>query len=276
MGNPMSEFHGWYSSDEEDDRRRRRNSSENRRRGRKSGRDSSRRRNLLDEKWDDRLDLFNDMTSFGFRRANERLGFGFDKDMERIIHQAGASRSNDGAFSSTQIFSSVTTIGEDGVPVSESRGVSTNSNGKYKMAHQHRIGDRSQTLMRERKSEHEEFQESQRLYEITHDELPEFRSEFNDRTKQWRSRRAIKEREMPRWAVEDPQWSRLAFDDRRRPRLALEDGRRSREVHSSSHSRPFSSRSRVVHSSSHSRPVSSQNYRRQPENYKYRPRGREY
>jgi len=268
MGNPMSEFNGWYSSDEEGDRRRCRNSNETRRRGHRSGSRSSRRLNLFDEKWDDPQDLFSDMTNFGFGRAQERLRFGFDEDVKRLIRQAEVSNSNNGTFRSTQMFSTVTTIGEDGVPVSESRGIATNSNGKYKMAHQRRIGDRSQTLTRERKNEYDDFQESQSLYQISHGDLPKFSSEFNHRTNQWRSRGAIKKREnpprttdnrrQPRLALEDHRHRLLAMEDRRKPRM-LEDGRRSRAVLSSSHSRP-----------------SSQNYRRRSENYKYQPRCREY
>jgi len=268
MGNPMSELNGWYSSDEEYDPRRRRNSHENRRRGRRGGR-SSRRRNLFDEKWDDPLDLFNDMTNFGFGLAHEPLGFGFDEDMKQMIRQAGASSSKNGTYSSTQMFSSVTTIGKDGVPVSESRGLATNSNGKYKMAHQRRIGDRSQTLTRERKNEHDDFQESQRLYQLSHGDLPKFKSEFTDRTSQWRSQRAIKERKKPR----------RVFDDRRQPRLALEDGRHSRPALQDRRKPRMledGGRSRAAHPSSISRPVSSHNYRRRSENYKNRPRAREY
>jgi len=263
----MSELNGWYSSDEEYDSRRRRNSHENRRRGHRCGRSSS-RRNMFDVKWDDPLDLFQDMTNFGFGRAHERLGFGFDEDMKQMIQQAGASSSNNGTFSSTQMFSSVTTIGEDGVPVSESRGLATNSNGKYKMAHQRRIGDRSQTLTRERKSEHDDFQESQRLYQLSHGDLPKFKSEFTDRTSQWRSERAIKERKKPLRAFDDRRQPRLALEDRRHSRLALEDRRKPRMLEDGG-------RSRAV-PSSYSRPVSSDNYRRRSEKNKYRPRAKEY
>jgi len=270
MGNnPVSELNGWYSSDEEYDGRRRRNSHEDRRRGHRGGRRSSRRRNLLDDNWDDPIDLFHDMTKFGFGRAHETLGFGFDEDMKQMIRQAGASSSNNGTYSSTQMFSTVTTIGDDGVPVSESRGIATNSNGKYKMAHQRRIGDRSQTLTRERKDEHDDFQESQRLYQISHCDLPKFRSEFNNRTNQWSSQRSIKERKKPRRAFDDRRQPRLAIEDRPHSRLALEDRRAPRMLEDGP-------RSRAVHSSSYSRPVPSQNYRRRSENYKYRPRAREY
>jgi len=265
----MSELNGLYSSDDEYDERRRRNSHENRRRGHKGSRRSSRRRNLFDEKWDDPFDLFDDMTNFGFGRAHKALGVDFDEDMNQMIRRAGASSANNGTYSSTQMFSSVTTIGEDGVPVSESRGISSNSNGKYKMAHQRRIGDRSQTLTRERKDEHDDFQESQRLYQLSHSDLPKFGKEFNNRTNRWRSKHAIKEREnplrvfddrrQPRLALEDGRHSRLALEDREKPRM-LEDGRRSS----------------AIHSSSRSMPVSSQNYRSRSENYKYLPRAREY
>lgn len=268
MGNSMSELNGWYSSDEEYDPRRRRNSHENRRRGRRGGR-SSRRRNLLDEKWDDPLDLFHDMTNFGFGRPHETLGFGFDEDMKRMIGQVEACGSNNGTFSSTQMFSSVTTIGDDGVPVSESRGIATNSNGKYKMAHQRRIGDRSQTLTRERKNEYDDFQESQSLYQLSHGDLPKFRTEFSDRTNQWRSQCSIKERENPLREFENRRQPPFALEDRRHSRLALED---PQELCALEDGR----RSRAVHSSSNSRPVSSHNYRRRSENYKYRPRAREY
>merc|ERR1719233_1785993 len=186
--------------------------------------------------------------NFGFGRTHETLGFDFNEDMNQMIRQAGASSANNGTYSSTQMFSSVTTIGEDGVPVSESRGIATNSNGKYKMAHQRRIGDRSQTLTRERKNEHDDFQESQRLYQLSHGDLPKFRSEFNDRANQWRPQRVIKERKKPL----------RVFDDRQQPRM-LENG----------------GRSRAVRSSSYSRPVSCHNYRCS-ENCEDRPRVREY
>jgi len=269
MGNPASDLNGWYSSDEEYDRSRRRNSHENRRGDHRGGRRSSKQRNLLDEKWDDPLDLFHDMTNFGFGRAHQTLGLGFDEDMKRMIQQAGASSSNNGTYSSTQMFSSVTTIGEDGVPVSESKGIATNSSGKYKMAHQRRIGDRSQTLMRERKNEHDDFQETQKLYQISHRDLPKFRSEFNDRTNQWKSQRAIKEREKPLRAIVDRRQPRLALEDRRRSRPALEDRRGSLMMEDGR-------RSRAVQSTSYARPVSSQTHRRRSDNYKYRPRAREY
>jgi len=268
MGNPMSELSGWYSSDEEYDGRRWRNSHENRRRGHRGSRRSSRRRNVLDEKWDDPLDLFDDMTNFGFGRTHETLGFDFDQDMNKMIRQAGASSANNGTYSSTQMFSSVTTIGEDGVPVSESRGIATNSNGKYKMAHQRRIGDRSQTLTRERKNEHDDFQESQRLYQLSHGDLPKFRSEFNDRTNQWRSQRVIKERKKPLRTFDDRGQPRLALDDRRYSRPALQDRRKPRMLEDGG-------RSRAVRPSSYSRPVSCHNYRCS-ENCEDRPRAREY
>jgi len=223
---------------------------------------------MLDQKWDDPLDLLHGMTNFGFGRAHERLGFGFDEDMKRMIRQADASSNNNGTFSSTQMFSTVTTIGEDGVPVSESKGIATNSDGKYKMAHQRRIGDRSQTLTRERKNEYDDFQESQRLWQISHGDLPKFKSEFDNRTNQWRSHGALKKREKPLRTLDDGRQPRLALEDRRHHRVALEDRREPRMLEDGR-------RSRAVHSSSCSRP-SSQSYRRQSEKYKYQPRTRKY
>eukprot|EP00495_Collosphaeridae_sp_1-RS-2012_P007301 TRINITY_DN7015_c0_g1_i2.p1 TRINITY_DN7015_c0_g1~~TRINITY_DN7015_c0_g1_i2.p1 ORF type:complete len:183 (-),score=38.76 TRINITY_DN7015_c0_g1_i2:2-550(-) len=139
-------------------------------------------------------------------------------------------------------------------------------NGKYKMAHQRRIGDRSQTLTRERKDEHDDFQESQRLYQLSHGDLPKFKSEFNDRTNQWRSQRAIKETKKPLRAFDDRRQPRLALEDRRHSRLALEDRRKPRMLEDGG-------RSRAV-PSSYSRPVSSDNYRRRSKKKKYRLRGR--
>lgn len=248
MGNEMSEQREhksvrlgsrWSSSDEEYDRRQRRNSSTIRKRERRSGNRSSRREKPRVKELDDEFQICNKITDFGFERAHSRIGFGFD-DMKQMICQASSSRHRNGAYHSTEVFSSITTVGADGVPVSESRGISSNSNGRCKMAHQRRIGERSQTLVRQRPNQLEEFKESQFLRQMSHDDLPQFRSEFNHRTKKWRSYRAVKRAEKP-------------------PR-AFEDGR---------HPRP-------VQSFSHSRPVSSQNYRRPSESYEYRPRGIEY
>jgi len=250
MGNEMSEQHEHnslrqvnrcYSSDEEDNRRRRRNSTANRKRERISGSRSSRRERRRDKELDEEFQICNNIMDFGFGLAHNRLGFGFDEDMEKMICQTRSSRNNSsGAYHSTKMFSSVTTVGADGIPVSESRGISANSNGRCKMAHQRRIGDRSQTLVRQRPNELEEFKESQFLREITHDDLPKFRSEFNHRTKNWRSYRALERAQ--------------------KPFRAVEDGRRSR----------------AFQSSPRSRPVSSRNHRRRSESYKYRPRDIEY
>merc|ERR1719419_840350 len=134
-----------------------------------------------------------------------------------MIREAGTSGGQNGAFSSSQMFSSVTTIGDDGIPVSESKGVSQNSNGRYKMAHQRRIGDRSQTLMRERQNKQTAFKESQRLHQITHDELPRFSSEFQDRTREWNSHRALKRMNKPVLALEDGKRSRAGQPSHMRP-----------------------------------------------------------
>jgi len=227
-----------------------------RRRGRKRGSRSSKKNNSQIATRDDPHDMFTDIMEFGFGRGAQSLGFGFGEEMERMMMQARSS--TDGGFHSTQMFSSITTIGDDGVPVSESKGVSTSSNGRYQMAHQRRIGDRSQTLMRQRQNEKDKFQESQRLHQITHDDLPKFSSEFKDRTNEWRSHNAIRGARKPGQAIEDGRQSGY-YNARNRddkPRLAIEDGRRSRAVHP--------------------REVSKQNYRRKQERSKYRARGIEY
>jgi len=237
---PRRRLGGWFS-DEEDGRRGRRRSSSDRKQGRKSGSRFSRRGNKSrKEKRDDPFDMFNDIMDFGFGRRPDTMGFGFGEDMTRMIREASTTGGRDGAFSS-QVFSSITTIGEDGIPVSESRGVSQNSNGRYKMAHQRRIGDRSQTRMRVREDEKAQFHESQRLHQITHDDLPRFTTEFKDRTKEWNSYRAIKDVE--------------------KPHLALEDGHRSKGA---------------VYPPSYSRPISNRHYRRRSDDYNYKPRGIEY
>jgi len=239
--------------DDEDNQRRRRSSSSSPKGGRRSGsRFSLRGKKSRKEdqevpfeqhdpfERDDPFGMFNDMMEFGFGRGPRRLGVGFGEDLGQIIPHAGMSGSPDGVFQSSHMFSSVTTIGNDGVPVSESKGVSQNSNGLYKMAHQRRIGDKSQTLMSERPNKQSEYKKTQRLHQISHDELPRFSSEFKDRTKEWNSYRAIKKVE--------------------KPRLALEDGKRSRAYH------PYS----------HSRPVSNQNYGERSNSYNRKPRGVEY
>jgi len=170
--------------------------------------------------YDDPFNLVNDLMQFGHgtifgRSYQDEFSMGFGQDLERMIQEAGQSGGNNGSYHSAQMFSSITTIGDDGVPVSQSRGLSTNSTGRYKMAHQRRIGDRSQTLMRQRQNEKEEFQDTQRLHQITHDELPRFRSEFEDRTQRWNSYRGLKSSDKPQ-------------------PLAIEDGRRSTIPHSSS------------------------------------------
>jgi len=248
MGNRTSDhreqergFGVWFS-DEEEDRRRRRSSASKRKRGRKSGsRFSLRKRKSQKDELDDPFDMFNDMMDFGFGRSSHQQGFGFGDQMRRMIEQAGKSGNPGGGYQSSQMFSSVTSIGNDGIAVSESKGVSQNSNGRYKMAHQRRIGDRSQTLMRERQNKQTDFIESQKLHQITHDELPRFSSEFQDRTREWNSHRALK--------------------SMNKPVLALEDGKRSR----------------AGYPSSNMRPVTNQNYRGRANNYNnYKPRGVEY
>jgi len=231
MRNSRCELQGWYS-DEKNERRYRGYSREDRARGRKRGNQYSTRSNLCDEKWDNNLTLLDNVAN-GFGRNHDRLTLEFKQDTEGMFSEAGSSKSKDGTFTSTHVFSSVTKICNDGVAVSKSRGLSTNSDGRYKLAHQHRIGDRSQTLMRERMNK-TEFKEYQTLHQISHDDLPKFREEFIDRTKEWGAYRAIKENEKPR--------KRL---DGRKPHLMLEDGRQSRSFHPS-----------------YSRPVSNQDYTR--------------
>jgi len=277
MGNRESEQRGYDSprrgfgfefSNEEDDRRGRRSSSSNRRRDRKSGSRFSKRgkksrkeerddpfdkfNDIMDfgfgqrgkksrkEERDDPFDMFNDIMDFGFGQGPDRMGFGFGEDMTRMIREAGTSGGHNGAFSS-HMFSSVTTTGEDGIPVTESRGVSQNSNGRYKMAHQRRIGDRSQTRMREKQHENAAFHEFQKLHQISHDDLPRFTTEFKERTKEWNSYRAIK--------------------DKKKPYLELEDGRRSRET---------------VYPPSYTRPITDRNHHRRSDDFYYKPRGIEY
>jgi len=243
-------FGVWFS-DEEEDRRRRRSSATKRKRRKSGSRFSLRRRKSQKDELDDPFDMFYDMMDFGFGRGS-RQGFGFGEQMRRMIEQAGKSGNPGGGFQSSQMFSSVTSIGNDGIAVSESKGVSQNSNGRYKMAHQRRIGDRSQTLMRERQNKQAAFKESQRLHQITHDELPRFSSEFQDRTREWNSHRALK--------------------SMNKPVLALEDGKRSRAGHPS-YMRPVTSQGHP----SYMRPVTNQNYRVPATNYNnYRPRGVEY
>jgi len=241
-------FGVWFSDEEEDRRRRRK-----RKRGRKSGRRFSfGRRKSQKEELDDPFDMFNDMMDFGFGRGPHQQGFGLGDQMRRMIEQASKSGNPGGSFQSSQLFSSVTSIGNDGIAVSESKGVSQNSNGRYKMAHQRRIGDRSQTLMRERQNKQTAFKESQRLHQITHDELPRFSSEFQDRTREWNSHRALK--------------------SMNKPVLALEDGKRSR-AGQPSHMRPVTNQGQP----SYMRSATNQNYRGPAKNYNnYRPRGIEY
>jgi len=231
MGNSPSELQGWYT-DEDHERRYMGNSSEIRARGRKRGNEFSTRSNLCDEKWDNNLTILDNVAD-GFGRNHDGLTLEFEQDMEGMFSEAGSSRTKDGTFTSTRMFSSVTKICNDGVAVSKSRGLSTNSDGRYKLAHQHRIGDRSQTLMRERMNK-TEFKEYQTLHQISHDDLPKFTAEFRDRTKEWGAHRAIKENEEPRRRL-----------DGRKPHLTLEDGRQSRSFHP-----PYS------------RPVSNQDYPR--------------
>jgi len=247
------------SSDEQNDRKS--SYCSTRRRGRERRRRPSKKNNSQIATRDNPHDLFNDIMEFGFGRGPHRLGFGFGEEMERMMMQAGSSRSGDGGFHSTQMFSSVTTIGEDGVPVSESKGVATSSNGRYQMAHQRRIGERSQTLMRQRQNEKDEFQESQRLHQINHDDLPKFTSEFKDRTQEWRSCNAIQGAKKPGKAIEHGRRSRSynAINQDNKPLRAIEDGRRSR----------------AGYPSSQSRQVSNKNYPRR-DSSKYRARGIEY
>ena len=228
--------------DEEDDQQRRRSSSSSRKRGRKSGSRFSLRgkKPRKEEKQDDPFEMFNDVMDFGFGRGPRRLGVGFGEEIGQIFRKVGTPGGPDTAFQSSHMFSSVTTIGDDGVPVSESKGVTKHSNGKYKMAHQRRIGDRSQTLMRERENKESEYMETQRLHQITHDNLPMFSSEFKDRTKEWNSYKQIK--------------------DVGKPFLALQNGKQSRGYQPDPHTRP----------------VSNQNHRGRSNSYKRKPRGIEY
>jgi len=248
MGNRTSDhreqergFGAWFS-DEGEDRRRKRSLASKRKRGRKTrSRFSLGRSKTQKDEVDDPFNMFNDMIDFGFGRGPHRQGFGFGEEMHRMIEQASKSENPGGSFQSSQMFSSFTSIGNDGIAVSESKGVSQNSSGRYKMAHQRRIGDRSQTVMRERQNKQTEFKDSQRLHQITHDELPKFSWEFQDRTREWNSYPAIQ--------------------SVNKPVLALEDGKRSR----------------AGHPSSHMTPVMNQNYRGRSNNYNnYKPRGVEY
>jgi len=247
-----------YSSENDDERLRRR-ATKNvcRRRGSSSSRRTSRddgykkssrfwQRGIKLREEGDSLNMVNDMTQFGHgsvfgRGLQGGFGHGFGQDLERMMHQVGQSADYGSPFRSAQMFSSITTIGNDGVSVSESRGVTTNSNGRYKMAHQHRIGDRSQTLMRQREHDAEDFQEFQRLHQISHDELPRFHAEFKDRTKQWHSYHRLKSSGKPE-------------------HLAIGDGRLSR----------------APRSTSQMNPVYSESLRHSFDDYKYPPRGIEY
>jgi len=241
-------------SDEEDDRHHQRNFSESKRTGRKRGSKILTRSDFIDEKLDDNLSFNDIVDSFdctqdrlvrefdedmermfsgtdivdSFDRTRDRLAREFDEDMERMFSGTDKLKNDDGTFCSTRMFSSVTTIGDDGVAVSKSKGVSKNSSGRYKEVNQERIGDRSETLLRERKNKNDEFKEYQTLHQISHDDLPDFRKEFKDRTKEWGTYRDRKGIEKTRQRLHG-----------REPRLALEDGRQSRALRLS-HQTPVS------------------------------------
>jgi len=224
MGNEISEQrehnserpeNRWCSSNEEDERRCRRNNSTNRKSECKSGSHPTRRVNSRDMEVADQFQTCNNIMNFGCGSAHNRLGFGIDGDMNKMMSQTISSRVSVGEYQSTQMFSSVSCVGADGVPVSESRGISTNSNGRCKMAHQRRIGYRSRTLVRQRPNELEEFKEFQSLQQLNHDDIPRFNSEFNHRTKNWSS-----------------------LDSQ--PIRTVDDGRRSRTVLSCPHQRSVS------------------------------------
>lgn len=95
---------------------------------------------------------------------------------------SSSGRDGGGVFQSFTS-STFTKIGADGVPVSESKAVHQDSSGKLKMAHQRRIGGKSQTLTRRRRDFNHLFEDQQHLRQLGHEELPTFDQEFKDRAR---------------------------------------------------------------------------------------------
>jgi len=148
-----------------------------------------------ENKVDESSNIVNSVMECHFGRRptmDDELRSGFSGDLERMIDQTHRSGSDGRPFHSSQMYSSITKVSDDGILVSESRGLTTSSNGGYKMAHQRRIGERSHTRMRVKKNARESLAESQSLRRMTYSELPVFNAEFNHRTKDWRSYPAVK------------------------------------------------------------------------------------
>jgi len=156
MGDSPSDLERWCA-DEENDRPHRRNSRDDKRIGCKRGNKISAESNFCD-KWDEDLTLLDDVVD-GPECTHNRFVREFDDNMKRMFNGTGTLKRKDGTFSSTQMVSSVTTISDDGVAVSKLRGISTNSFGRYREVSQQRIGDRSQTLIKEKKNKYDEFKE---------------------------------------------------------------------------------------------------------------------
>jgi len=145
-----------------------------------------------EKKRDESCNIVNSVMHFGRRATmDDELRSGFSGDLERMIDQTHRAASDGRPYHSAQMYSSITKVSDDGLLVSESRGLTTSANGGYKMAHQRRIGERSHTRMRLKKNAHVNFEESQSLRRMTYSELPSFNAEFKHRTKDWRSYQGV-------------------------------------------------------------------------------------
>jgi len=149
-------------------------------------------------------DIVSSVMHFGRRPTmDDELRSGFSGHLERMIDQTHRAGSDGRPFHSAQMYSSITKVSDDGRLVSESRGLTTSSNGGFKMAHQRRIGERSHTRMRLKKNAHGNTEESQSFRRMTYSELPTFNAEFKNRTKDWRSYQGIKAAEQYPVVLED-------------------------------------------------------------------------
>ena len=70
---------------------------------------------------------------FGWKpKLDDDLLSGFNGDLERMIDQTHRAGSDGRPFHSSQMYSSIMKVSDDGLLVSASRGLTTSSNGGYK------------------------------------------------------------------------------------------------------------------------------------------------
>lgn len=112
-----------------------------------------------------------------------------------------------GGFSSVQSFSSVSSMGPDGVMVSESKCMARDSTGRAKISHQRKMGEKSRTFTREGNSRTNEWKQEEILNEIDPERAAEFNQSWENRRGQpqighnhyrnGRSHRGMEHQEMP-------------------------------------------------------------------------------